>query len=144
MNLNQVTIARDGYTFLDLFSDIGGIQGFLFSSFSFLILVWNYNMLENYMVTRLYKLTKPNAEKQVFRNLGDRSTFMFAPKCSGPTAYFRDLFPSCCCCSKCCKPSRLKQGIIQARENLQGEVNIIDIIKSRRYTSQALKLLLTK
>ena len=43
MNLDQSVISREGYTSLDLISDIGGMQGLLFSLFGFLIAAWNYN-----------------------------------------------------------------------------------------------------
>ena len=59
MNLNQLVIARDIYTFLDFLSDIGGIQGMLISGVALFMAFWNYNMLENYMVSKLYKL-KPS------------------------------------------------------------------------------------
>lgn len=50
------------YTLLDLISDIGGIQSLLFSAFAFLVSVWNYNMFDNYMVSRLYKLERGEIE----------------------------------------------------------------------------------
>ena len=54
MNLNQVIIARDGYTYLDFLSDIGGMQGMLISLIALFIGFWNYNHLENYMVSNLF------------------------------------------------------------------------------------------
>ena len=56
MNLDQKVVARDGYTFLDLLSDIGGMQSILTSFVAYLMGVWNYNYFDNHMVTRLYKL----------------------------------------------------------------------------------------
>lgn len=50
-NLNLLRTARDGYTILDWFSDIGGIQGILISFAAILLGIWNYQYLENYMVT---------------------------------------------------------------------------------------------
>ena len=58
-NMNQIVIARDSYKFLDLLSDLGGMQGILFSLIGYFIAFWNYNMLDNFMVTRLYKIEKP-------------------------------------------------------------------------------------
>ena len=57
-NLNQTVIARDGYKFFDLLSDLGGMQGILMSLIGYFIAFWNYNMLDNFMVTRLYKIKK--------------------------------------------------------------------------------------
>ena len=59
MNLDEMTIARDGYTFLDYLSDIGGMQGLLISGVAFFLAFWNYNYFDNYMVTRLFKIQKP-------------------------------------------------------------------------------------
>ena len=56
MDLDLKEIKRSGYTMLDLISDIGGIQGVLFSSFAIFVGVWNHNMIENYLVTKLYRL----------------------------------------------------------------------------------------
>ena len=55
MDLNQVVIARNGYTVLDFFSDIGGIQSILISAAAIMVYVWTYNSLDDYMVTKLYK-----------------------------------------------------------------------------------------
>jgi len=54
-----MVVARDVYTFLDFLSDIGGMQGMLISGVALFMVFWNYNMLENYMVAKLYKL-KPS------------------------------------------------------------------------------------
>ena len=60
MNLDSVKYKREGYHFLDFASDVGGFQGLLFSLFAFLVTILNYNMFDNYMVSRLYKLEHPN------------------------------------------------------------------------------------
>ena len=64
VNMNQKVIARDGYTFMDFLSDVGGMQGLLLSGIGYLIAICNYNMFDNFMVTRLYKLDKPKEEKK--------------------------------------------------------------------------------
>lgn len=60
-NLNQTIIARDGYTYFDILSDIGGMQSILISFIVIFISIWNYNMLDNFLVTRLYKVNKPKS-----------------------------------------------------------------------------------
>ena len=60
MNLDALKYKREGYHFLDFASDIGGFQGLLFSVFAFLVSILNYNMFDNYMVSRLYKLEHPD------------------------------------------------------------------------------------
>ena len=57
-DLNQTVIARDGYKFFDLLSDLGGMQSILKSGIAILVAILKYNMLDNFMVSRLYKQTK--------------------------------------------------------------------------------------
>ena len=56
MNLNQLQIARDGYTLLDFFSDIGGILGIFVSASAIFLTIWNYNNFDNYLVSKLYRV----------------------------------------------------------------------------------------
>ena len=49
-------VARDGYTFLDYLSDIGGVQGILISFVIYLMTIFNHNYFDNSMVTRLYRM----------------------------------------------------------------------------------------
>ena len=57
-NMDLTVISRDGYTVLDYISDIGGIQGILISFIAIILSLWNYNYLDNYMVSMLYKIDK--------------------------------------------------------------------------------------
>lgn len=54
MNLDLQTLARTGYTVLDVLSDVGGIQSLLMSALGLLLGVLNYNNFDNYMASRLY------------------------------------------------------------------------------------------
>lgn len=62
MNLNQLVIAREGYTALDFISDIGGMQGMLMTGCAFLLTIWNYQHLDNFLIAKLYRLST-NAHK---------------------------------------------------------------------------------
>ena len=48
-------IEGSGYTVLDVLSDVGGLQGILISGISFILSIFNYNYLENYLVYKLFK-----------------------------------------------------------------------------------------
>ena len=52
---NLTLLQRDGYTIIDILSDVGGIQGILLSGITLFLSVWNYNQLEDYLATKLYK-----------------------------------------------------------------------------------------
>ena len=55
MSLDQTLIERNGYTILDILSDVGGLQGILISGISFFLSILNHNYLSNYLVSKLYE-----------------------------------------------------------------------------------------
>ena len=54
MNLDLGVLARSGYTFIDVLSDIGGIQSILISFISILMAVTNYKHFDSTMATQLF------------------------------------------------------------------------------------------
>ena len=56
MDRDLIGISRSGYTFLDVLSDVGGLQGILLSFCFMLIMIWNHNNFDNYLASRLFKL----------------------------------------------------------------------------------------
>lgn len=56
MNLDMGLLARSGYTFTDVLSDIGGIQSILFSLISIAVGFFNYNHFDTYMASRLFTI----------------------------------------------------------------------------------------
>lgn len=94
MNLDLKLISRSGYTSLDLISDIGGIQGILLSVFGVVLGVLNYNMLDNHLVTKLFKrLKKPNT------NSNEVYDFKVSP-CQNIKEYLHSICKGIC--KKCC------------------------------------------
>ena len=70
MNMNLNVIQRDGYTVLDILSDVGGLQSVLISVFAILLSIWNHNYLNSYLVSKLYKAaattrTEDTKEQQI-------------------------------------------------------------------------------
>ena len=122
----------------------------IISGIAFILTFWNYNNFDNHMVTRLFKLYKPNVDsesKMDIKTVFTQSEFMRPRFLYNPKEYCKDLVPSflsCGCASKYFGASRLERGFEKAREKMLKEINIIEIIKSRRYSCAALKLLLTK
>lgn len=144
MDLDKTILKRHGYYLFDFISDIGGIQGFLYSTLAFLLSIWNYKMFDNHMVSRLYKLEKSDSGTRQIKDAFEQSDFMKTARFQDPKEYFRDSCPSWLCFCKSCKPDRQELGFIKGRERLQRETNIIEIIKSRRYFNATLRFLLTK
>ena len=56
MNFDQTYIKRNTYTYIDILSDVGGLQSVLVYTIASFLFIWNYNGLENYMVNRLFKV----------------------------------------------------------------------------------------
>ena len=64
MDLARVEYSRFRYTFLDLLANFGGFIGIWGKLFAFFMGAWNYNALDNYMVSRLYRMrTKEESER---------------------------------------------------------------------------------
>ena len=58
MDLDMDVINRVGYNVIDMFSDIGGIQSIIMTTFALILTVLNYNYFDSYMAQKLYKLEK--------------------------------------------------------------------------------------
>ena len=75
-----------------------------------------------------------------------RSKFVDSHSVGNLKAYFDDCLPEWfknIFCSCCCSRSRIETTFELGRDQMNFETNIIEIIKSRRYFSAALKILLT-
>ena len=76
LDLNQKFILRKSYSILDLLSDIGGMIGILMGIFSSIVACFNYNNFDNYMVSRLFKVKKIDAEKNAGESYFQRAEFI--------------------------------------------------------------------
>ena len=76
LDLNQKFIMRKSYSFLDLLSDIGGMIGILMGIFSSIVACFNFNNFDNYMVSRLFKVKKIDAEKNAGDSYFQRAEFI--------------------------------------------------------------------
>ena len=55
-NLDQLFIQREGYTILDLLSDVGGLSGIGIWILDILTKILNYDYMNSYMTSKLFKL----------------------------------------------------------------------------------------
>ena len=60
MNLDQTVVTRNGYTVLDVLSDMGGFQRVLYSFFTVVASILNYSHFDSYLASKLYKLEDVN------------------------------------------------------------------------------------
>ena len=134
MDLDLLYEERNNYTVFDMLSDIGGINSIMFSVTFFLLQVINYNHLESYMAAQLFKLQPENIEQK-----NDLQSFD-TPKCGNIKEFLIDSLPKRMIC---CKKTRRQIGLEQARASLDKEIDIIDMIKSRRFFYMAFQRLLS-
>ena len=138
MNLDQGILARKGYTFLDVLSDVGGIQSIVASAITLWLSAWNYKHFDNFMASALFKIKmeQPGASK------GDDGIQMIRPTSyCNILEFLIDMIPAFCCssCKGCCRKSVRMRRIEKARREMAKEINIVEIIKSRRIISRALE-----
>ena len=56
MNLDNLTYSRSRYNFLDVLANFGGFMGIWRWIFTTFMAAWNTNALDNFMVSKLYKV----------------------------------------------------------------------------------------
>ena len=137
MNMDMDSVVRLSYTFIDMMSDIGGIQSIIFTTFALFLSVLNHNYFDSYMAQKLYKLEK----LQHRRPEQAEPEFLSPSRLANSLEFLIDSLPEKCVC---CRKSRHQKGLDKAREALAKEVDIIKMIKSRRYFHMAFRYLLPK
>ena len=114
VNLDQTVVSRSGYTFLDVLSDVGGLESIIISFMAIFLSIINFNNLDNHMVTHLFQLSSKSPEKVDNFSLKD---------VNGIKEYIQNTF-----CSKiffCCKRNRRQEKFMKAREALSDETDIM-------------------
>lgn len=145
MNLDVLHFERKLYTYFDMLSDVGGLLGFLTAISSFILSIWAFQGFDNFMVSRLFKIRRPQEELSEEMNHFAKSDYIHLSCRPNLRNWLLSLIPKFCLCCKCCKSfSRRERALAMAREKLMKEANIIEIIKSRRYFNNAFKVLLSE
>ena len=60
--------SRSRYTAFDMLSDVGGLSVMLAHIFAIFLAVWNYNVVENFMVARLFRIKTPSIDQIMVAN----------------------------------------------------------------------------
>ena len=122
-----------------MLSEVGGLTALLYLIFGSVVYAWNFNSFDDLMVSRLFKIKKPaeeiNPDFDFFKK-SDYIKLYDSPNCK---EWLISLIPTKCIC---CKKDRREIAMEKAREKLNKEVNIIEIVKSWRYYERCLKYLL--
>ena len=109
----------------------------LVSSISFLAYILSSYQIESLLASRLYKI-KENEPGQAKSNL------IIPSRCNSIKVLLVDLVPEKLLCRCCKSKSRQEIALEKAREALNAEMNMLDIVKSMRYFKLALEHLVSK
>lgn len=139
MDLNVTHIERKLYTVFDMLSDVGGLLGILTSIAVLLNAIWNYQAFDNFMVSRLFKIKKPREEIDEATDFYSQSEYIKLSMAPNLLNWLLTFVPKPCFC---CTSSRKERALQMARDKLDKEVNIIEIVKSWRYFDSAFRFLL--
>ena len=142
MSLDKNLTERENLNALNMLGDIGGVQSILFSMFQFILFFVNYNNFDTFMASKLYKIKNAvtEDEEQKEQSYFARSSFFKPSKYDNLLQYLSNSFPSCLIC---CKETRNDKGIKKAVASMDGEIDILEIVKSLRFTKMAIGKLLS-
>ena len=143
MSLDVYVHERKMLTYLDLLAGIGGFSGIIFIVFDAIQALWNFNNLENFLATRLFKLKLPEDKIDRTQDVFLHSEYIPDSKYPYMRELLQRLLPAAClrCCTSL-KKTRKERAMQLAREKLSNEINIIEIVKMWRYFQIAIRSLL--
>ena len=84
MNLDLKRYERRVSTFSDLMSEVGGFFGLLLMFGRISAKLWNFNSFNNFLVSRLFKIQKPDNKIEEVASNFERSDFIrksYIPQC---------------------------------------------------------------
>merc|ERR1712051_361961 len=101
MNLNRMEYSRSRYTAFDLLSDVGGLKGMFAELFVLFLAAWNFNAVDNFMATKLFKVKKAENKNQIKVGKGSHSRYENMKMSRFPFCrqYMLSWFS---CCISCC------------------------------------------
>ena len=68
MSMDLTRIERTGYTIIDILSDVGGLMGILFSGITILLEIINYDHLNYFLISKLFKVPSPHRDEHKPQN----------------------------------------------------------------------------
>ena len=132
-NLVITELSRTLYTAFDFVSDVGGLSGFLFSFFTIITSVWNFNSFDNIMASQLYRFARAPHEPGT-----DKTLPILVSKSPNFKDYLRSCLPALCLNGKFCGHSRYDRALLRARVHLGQEIQIYNIVRLLRYFNEAM------
>ena len=93
LDLDRQFIIRKCYSFLDLLSEVGGMIGILMAILTSVVSCFNYNNFDNYMVSRLFKIKKPDSMSNQSDPYFQRADFIDPSNYHNLLEYFNSIMP---------------------------------------------------
>ena len=125
MDLNRLDYSRVRYNFLDLLAQFGGFMGIFRWIFTTFMAAWNTNALDNFMVSKLYKVQAPSkkhSDSSVKRDEATPLKRAFFPHLG---EYLISWIPTP---FQFCSRGKVKNRA-RARALLNQEMNIVNLLK---------------
>ena len=128
------------YTGLDMLADIGGLQYSLFMLFSFLLMIFHHNKMENYLVSEMFRIVNQKTLKQKLSAVGLNKGMDLHKKELNPKKlnYFREIYHSKCKRNKkpdklqCLKKSRMERLFEDGRNQLLEQMDVVRLFRELR------------
>ena len=118
------------FNFVDAIGTIGGMLAILNPSIKIWLSMWNFRHMDNYMVSQRFR-SPPSSKAPIFINgLTAKGKPIIVKRYSNILEYFLSLLPAFC---RCCKKSRKQRRLEKARALMNAEINLIEMVKARRY-----------
>lgn len=92
-SLTMIAFERQVYTMFDFLSDVGGLSGIFVSGLMLFVRAWTYNRFDNFMVSNLFKMKKPDNLLQDKQNPPEIFVLSNLPNCRD---LIRHSLPRCC------------------------------------------------
>ena len=135
-------VRRVYYNFLDAVSDIGGIMAVIGFCISMWLSIWNFKHMDNYIVSQLFRSPESTTAPICVNGSTAMGEPIIVKRYSNFLEYILSLLPATCL--RCRKKNRNQRRLEKARALMNAEINLIEIVKSRRYFQEALKFLLPR
>ena len=122
MHQDSIHYNRTRYSFLDVLANFGGFMGIWRWIFTTFMAAWNTNALDNFMVSKLYKVEKKGQANSEDDDNGERLERSRWPHLG---EYFLSCVPSCLVF---CKKSEKAKSQAKARALLTRETNMVHLL----------------
>ena len=118
MSRDARLMTRSVFSFWQVLSEVGGLNGFLISIVALAVSIFTFNQDENYLAGKLYRPQSTTGEKEI---LNPRKQWSLAE-------YLQDTLPHCCLLLCCLRPRRKDKILSRARDSFAEEIDVVHLL----------------